>query len=118
VKLLVVDDSKLYQKATARFFRELIPELDLYFALDGEEGYKMYKEVNPNVMTIDLLMPKMNGIELLKKIQEEDHNCQLFVLSADVQKLVREEVESLGATFFNKPLTAEKAAEIAEMIKG
>lgn len=118
MKLLVVDDSKLYQKATAKYFKELLPDAELYFALDGEQGYEMYKTIKPDVMTIDLLMPKMNGIELLKAIQKEEHQVKLFVLSADVQKLVKEEVQTLGATFINKPLTADKAAEIANIIKG
>lgn len=117
MKLLVVDDSKLYQKATAKFFKEVLPDVELYYAHDGEEGFLMFKEINPDVMTIDLLMPKMNGIELLKKLKEETHNVKLFVLSADVQKLVKEEVTELGAIFINKPITADKAAEIAKIIK-
>lgn len=117
MKFLVVDDSKLYQGATARFFRDLIPEIELHFAGDGEEGLVKFKEIVPDVITIDLLMPKLNGIELLKLIQKEEHNCKLFVLSADVQKMVREEVEQLGARFINKPLTLEKAKEIAKWVK-
>ncbi len=118
MKLLVVDDSKLMQKSVIKFFGECLPEAEFILASDGEEGYTIFKDVQPEIMTIDLLMPRVSGLELLKKISQEPHSTKLFVISADVQKAVQQEVESLGAIFISKPLTPDKAREIVKLIKG
>lgn len=118
MKILIVDDSKLYQKTVEKYLKPFFPEAQFFTASDGEEGYEKFLEIQPDVMTIDLLMPKMNGVELVTKIQEGKHNTKLLVLSADVQKLVQDEVVNLGATFFSKPLNEEKTQEMVKLIKG
>jgi len=117
MKILIVDDSKLMQKTIAKVLGSKLLDAEFSFAANGEEGFAMFKEVQPDVVTIDLLMPVMNGIELLKLISAEEHNSKLFVLSADVQKVVQEEVRDLGATFISKPFTEEKALEVVNMIQ-
>ncbi|OEF96525.1 response regulator [Desulfuribacillus alkaliarsenatis] len=117
MKILVVEDSKLYQRAVVKYLKPLLPEADFYFASDGEEGFMLFNEIKPDAMTIDLLMPKMTGDALIKKLKEQEHNTKIIVLSADVQKIVQDEVVSLGAAFFSKPLNEEKAEQMVQIIK-
>ena len=64
-------------------------------------------------------MPKLNGKELIKLIKEYDKDAKLFVVSADVQNSVKEEVLSYGIMgFINKPLNEEKVKSIYDIIKG
>jgi CheY-like chemotaxis protein len=117
MKILIVDDSKLMQKTIAKILGNKFLNAEISLASNGEEGFALFKEIQPDVVTIDLLMPVMNGIELLKLLSKEQHNSKLFVLSADVQKVVQEEVKALGATFIAKPFTEEKAVELVTMIQ-
>ena len=64
-------------------------------------------------------MPHLNGKELIKLIKEYDSESKIFVVSADVQKNVKEEIESYGIMgFINKPFNEEKAKFIYDIIKG
>ncbi|WP_244834943.1 response regulator [Clostridium sp. BJN0001] len=74
--------------------------------------------INPDYAFLDLLMPKLNGQELLKLIKEFNKDAKIFIVSADVQKSIRTEVEKnkiMG--FINKPFNEEKAKLISEMIR-
>ncbi|MNC49541.1 Sensor protein EvgS precursor [compost metagenome] len=63
-------------------------------------------------------MPNLSGQEMLRMIREIDREVRIIILSADIQKVTREEVESLGISgFLNKPLTVEKANTLIQMIQ-
>ena len=119
MKLLIVDDSKFSQIITSNLIKELIEDIEIFFANDGEIGFSKYKEINPDYVIVDLLMPHLNGKELIKLIKEYDSESKIFVVSADVQKNVKEEIESYGIMgFINKPFNEEKAKFIYDIIKG
>lgn len=119
MKILIVDDSRFTQLTTAKLLEKHIEDVKIFFANDGEEGFEKYKKTNPDYVFIDLLMPNVNGQELIKLIKEYDENSNIFVISADVQKNVREEIQSYGIIqFINKPFTDEKAKSVAEVILG
>jgi two-component system chemotaxis response regulator CheY len=119
MKMLIVDDSRFTQLTTSKLLETYIEDLDIAFAKDGEEGFNKYKELKPDYVFVDLLMPNISGQELIRLIKDYDKNSKIFVISADVQKNVREEIESLGIIeFINKPFTGEKAKSVAELIRG
>lgn len=119
MKLLIVDDSKFSQIITSNLIKERIEDIEIFFANDGEIGFAKYKELNPDYVIVDLLMPHLNGKELIKLIKEYDSESKIFVVSADVQKNVKEEIESYGIMgFINKPFNEEKAKFIYDIIKG
>ncbi len=51
-------------------------------ASDGLEAYMLYKEYNPDIIITDIQMPKLNGLDLAKKIREQDKTCQIIILTA------------------------------------
>jgi two-component system chemotaxis response regulator CheY len=119
MKILIVDDSRFVQLTTAKLLETYIENLEIIFASDGKEGFSKYKESKPDYVFIDLLMPNVDGQELIKLIKKQDKNSKIFVISADVQKSVRKEIESYGIIgFINKPFTQEKAESVAKLIKG
>lgn len=118
LKVLIVDDSIFSQKTTANLIGKLLDDVEIFFAKDGEEGFIKYKNIKPDYTFIDLLMPKINGQELLKLIKEFNNDAKVFVVSADVQKSVREEMEAYNVmAFINKPFNEEKAQLVCEMIR-
>lgn len=119
MKILIVDDSKFSQIVTSNLIKNLFDNIEIIIANDGEEGFEKYKEHNPEYVILDLLMPKINGKELVKIIKEYNKDAKLFVVSADVQKNVKEEMLSYGVIeFFNKPFNEEKAKVLYDIIKG
>lgn len=118
VKVLIVDDSIFSQKTTANLIGKFLDDVEIFFAKDGEEGFIKYKNIKSDYTFIDLLMPKINGKELLKLIKEFNNDAKVFVLSADVQKSVRAEMESYNVmAFINKPFNEEKAQLVCELIR-
>lgn len=117
LKLLIVDDSKFTQKVEGNLFKEVVPNLEIYFANDGKEGVQKYIEINPDLTIVDLLMPNMTGMELLKEIKDIDKDAKMVVVSADVQEKVKQEAYDLGAlAFVNKPINKAKIEEILNIV--
>ncbi|WP_094545767.1 response regulator transcription factor [Petroclostridium xylanilyticum] len=117
-KILIVDDSIFSQKITSNLIRQFLNNAEIYFSSDGKEGFKTYKEINPDYVFIDLLMPNLNGKDLIKKIRDYDADAKIIVLTADVQKNVREEIEKYNVlSFINKPFNEEKAKTVCDMIR-
>lgn len=98
--------------------KNLLVNAEMFLAKDGEEGLIKYKEMKPDYVLVDLLMPKIDGKELIRLIREYDSAAKIVVISADVQKSVREELEKCNIlSFINKPLNEEKAKIIASIIR-
>jgi two-component system, chemotaxis family, chemotaxis protein CheY len=118
VKILIVDDSNFSQKVVSRLLNIFLHNADIYFANDGQEGFDTYKNTRPNYVFADLLMPTLDGKSMIKLIKEYDDQANIFVISADVQKSVREEMEKYNIIeFINKPLNQEKAKLICDRIR-
>lgn len=88
IRVLVVDDSlhvpKLVKKALQNSEFELIAT-----ALDGEEGVKAIEQNQPDIVLLDMLMPKLDGIDVLKQIRHRYPDTKFVMLSSS---RVREDV--------------------------
>lgn len=96
-KVLIIEDDKflrdlLYKKLTEDNF-------SVATALDGEEGLKKIQEENPNLVLLDLILPGINGFEVLKKTKENPATKEIpvIVLSNLGQKEDVERAKKLGA---------------------
>lgn len=105
--VVVVDDSKLSRKVLRNMLEEagyaVIAE-----ATDGEEGIAAYLQFKPDVVTMDITMPNMNGMESLKEILAMDKNAMVVMISAAGQQKKIIEAIKLGAKrFITKPFEEE-----------
>ncbi|MDY6852022.1 MAG: response regulator [Thermodesulfobacteriota bacterium] len=66
-RVLIVDDSPVMRNMLAKFFGDNGFEV-VGMAADGVEAIEMFEQHNPDVMTLDIIMPKMRGTEVLEKI--------------------------------------------------
>lgn len=64
-KILFVEDEKVTRENYVMYLKMHFQEV--YEAEDGEKAYELYKEKHPDIMIIDINIPKLNGLELLKK---------------------------------------------------
>jgi DNA-binding response OmpR family regulator len=79
-KILVVEDETSIRNL---YKEELLDEgYEVITASDGVIGFEMFKEYKPDLITVDIKMPNMNGIELLGKIRKEDKIIPIIIYSA------------------------------------
>lgn len=121
-RFLIVDDSLFSRKVTAHLLQgklqeQEIGEFSIDFAEDGEAALAKFRVFRPDFIFIDLLMPKLSGIEFIRTVRKESR-VGIFVVSADVQRKSREEALECGILdFVNKPLNDGKMSEICQKIK-
>lgn len=117
MKLLIVDDSNFSQRIATNLIKKFLEDVELYYANDGAEGFNKYKKINPDYIFIDLLMPKVNGQELIQLIKQHNPIAKIIVISADVQKEIRKNIEKYIIAFINKPFNEKKAQFICNIIR-
>ena len=81
MKLMIVDDSKIVQNMIQRFLNEKNIEF-AGKANNGKEALDIFKMVRPEIITMDITMPEMDGIEAVKRIVALDENVRILVVSA------------------------------------
>lgn len=119
MKILIVDDSRFSQIITSKLMELEFEDIEIEFANNGQEGFDKYKQINPDYVFVDLLMPVLNGQELVKLLKVYDKDAKIFIVSADVQKTVKKELEEYGIlAFINKPFDKDKSKMVSEIIKG
>jgi len=85
---------------------------DLYLAKNGEEAYKIYQEKKPDLIITDIKMPKLNGLELIKKIRKHDSKVRIVIVSAhtDIDYMLNA-VELHLVKYIIKPITEVKLVD-------
>jgi len=95
-KILFVEDEKATRENYVTYLKMLFKEV--YEDEDGEQAYQIYKDEKPDIMIIDINIPKLNGLELLKRIRENDHTTKALMLTAHTDKAFLLEAISLKLT--------------------
>lgn len=106
-KVLIVDDTGFMRTA----LRLLLEKNDFEVVGEAENGVaavNKYKEFKPDVVTMDITMPQMDGIQALKAIRQINLNAKIVMVSAMGQEtLVRESIMNGAKTFIVKPYKDE-----------
>lgn len=109
IRVLSVEDDAELQHLIGQFlFRE---GYEVHYAWNGHEGYQKILSLRPDLILLDLMLPIMNGVELLEKLREERiaESIPVVVVSAygDEVNLLGRSVKALGAAdYLRKPVTA------------
>ena len=73
MRIVVVEDEAPIREGMAKLLSKINPEYELVGkAADGEAGYQLIRELNPDLVIMDIRMPKMDGIAMMKKLREEN----------------------------------------------
>jgi two-component system, chemotaxis family, chemotaxis protein CheY len=117
-KLMIVDDSNIMRRRIER--SQQFEELELIgTAGNGLEALELFKKADPDVITMDLTMPQMDGIECISQLVAMKPSVRILVISALADKATAVEAMEKGANgFLNKPFTDRQLNEaIAELIR-
>ena len=110
-RVLVVDD--------AAFMRMMIKDIlskngyeVVAEASDGAQAVELYKEHQPDLVTMDITMPEVDGIAALKQIREHDPNARVIMCSAmGQQSMVIDAIQAGAKDFIVKPFQADRVLE-------
>ncbi len=117
-KILIVDD--------AAFMRMMIKDIlekhgyeVVGEAADGAEAVEKYKELKPDLVTMDITMPEMDGIQALKEIRKIDSDAKVIMCSAmGQQAMVIDAIQAGAKDFIVKPFQADRVIEAIKKTLG
>lgn len=78
-KCLIVDDARFFRELTGDILKVL--EVDFLFAGDGEEALRIIREARPNLVLLDLNLPKKNGYELIREVRQDEALSKVRLLA-------------------------------------
>ena len=95
-KILLIEDEKLIIELLQK---KLADEgYDVYIAADGEEGVKKIKEIKPDLVLLDVIMPKMGGFEVMEEINRDEsiRKTPVIIISNSGQPVELDRAKKLG----------------------
>ena len=113
VKVIVVEDEKLIREGLEQTVDWNKYDCDLIgMAVDGEDGERMIIEKKPDIVVTDIRMPKKNGLEMMRSVQEKS-SAVFIILSGYDDFMYAKEAMSLGARgYLLKPIDDEEMEDI------
>jgi two-component system chemotaxis response regulator CheY len=116
LRVMIVDDAlfmrNMLKDICVRAGFEVVAEAD-----NGETALELYRAHRPELVTMDIVMPKRSGIEALQDIMAEDPGAKVVMVSALGQdSLVLEAVESGARDFIVKPFKEEKVIDVIRRV--
>lgn len=122
-KLLIVDDEAHIRILIEQTLEELEDEgVSFFTAENGEEALELIQKENPSLVFLDVMMPKMNGMEVCKRVKQDLglKNIYIVLLTAKGQELDRQRGQEVGADLYmTKPFDPEtlltKAREVLNL---
>ena len=126
-KILIVDDSQIIASSLKKDFEKWGFEVtlkkngytDFCEAPDGAEALKLYQEIKPDLVLMDITMPNMDGLEALKAIKSYDSEAKVVMCSAMGQEsMVIDAIKSGAKDFIVKPFKPDRIIKTVSSILG
>lgn len=115
-RLLIIDDSPFIA-------REILSIIDghdyeiIGHAKSGEDGIKLFKELEPDVTTLDIIMPGIDGIETARELLKINPNAKIMMLSSLCDYDTLQEIQDIGLKYLvSKPIERGRFLEILSEI--
>jgi len=116
IRVLIADDAVFMRNMIKEVFKP--PEFEVIGeAANGIEAVERYRELKPDITTMDIVMPHKSGIESVREIIKLNKDAKIIMCSALGQEsLVMEAIEAGAADFIVKPFKPEKVLEIVRKV--
>jgi len=104
--LLLIDDAPAFRKFCKTVIGKSIKWIRVYVAKDGIEGLQAYLQYKPDLILLDLAMPRLDGISVLKAIMKDNFSAKVIVTTAfdDSQETINQMMKLGAYAFLPKPM--------------
>lgn len=118
VRILVADDADFMYEMLENLIDKTHYEV-VGYAADGEEAVRKFKDLTPDLITMDILMPRMNGIKSIKEIRRMSPEARILVISAlSDPDLVKEAIAAGASDYITKPFSvSDLKSRIAKVME-
>lgn len=118
-KILIVDDEVHIKMLLEQTLEELEDEfaVELFTASDGEEGLDFIRSERPDLVFLDIMMPKMNGYEVCRIVMDDPqfNDVKIILLTAKGQEVDRKQGLELGAKMYmTKPFDPDEILKVSK----
>jgi DNA-binding NarL/FixJ family response regulator len=100
MKILIADDSSLFRDRIKSLLKSLNNKSVVYEAENGEEALQIIREKKPDLAILDIRMPELSGIEVLKKIRELKMEIKVCILTNYAYPIYKRKCIEAGADYF------------------
>lgn len=112
LKVLIVDDSLIIRKKVSKILENLGHEV-VFDATNGQEAIDAYVKYKPDLVTMDITMPDMDGITAVKHIIKDDKDAKIIMVTSHGQEdMVIKSIQAGAVGYILKPITDEKLAQV------
>jgi len=109
-RVLITDDSLLQRRTLSAIVGDVGHEVDT--ACNGQEALEKIQALPPDCLLLDMLMPVMDGVQVLEALKSQGMQIPTIVLTADVQEWLKDRCLELGVIMFlNKPVKQDQLQE-------
>lgn len=121
-KILIVDDEVHIRMLLEQTLEDLEEEhgVAIYSAANGEEGLSLIRRERPNLVFLDIMMPKLNGYEVCRRVQDDPalaRDLNIVLLTAKGQEVDRKQGLELGAKqYMTKPFDPDEVLSAAKSL--
>ncbi len=110
-KVLIIDDEKSILESLSSILKD--EGFQVFNAMEGNEGLALFEQEKPEVVLLDVWMPDLDGLQVLKRIKKKDANAMVIVISGHGTISTAVEAVKMGAyDFLEKPLSIDKVLEV------
>lgn len=117
-RLLVVDDALLMR----RMIRDVAAEAGWHVAgeaANGAQAVALYRELRPDLVTMDVVMPEMGGLDALRAIRAADPDARVVMVTAlDQKQTISEAIRDVAIDFIVKPFDRGRVLRLLEKVAG
>lgn len=118
IKVIVVDDEKVIRDGIGRFIKEMKGFEFLSACADGEDAFEKIMEQKPDLVICDIIMPRCDGIELLKRCREHEISSEFILLSGYSEfEYARAAIKYEVLAYLNKPINRQELIKELECAK-
>ncbi len=112
LRVLYSEDEEEMRVGTELFLNKFFTSVDT--AVDGEDGLNKFTKKRYDIVFTDIMMPKIDGLEMLEGIKKIDSN--IFTITLTASEVREETIEKASDLYFRKPITYENMLDIMKAI--
>ena len=112
LKVLIVDDSLIIRKKISKILENLGHDV-VFDATNGQEAIDAYIKYKPDLVSMDITMPDMDGITAVKHIIKEDKEAKIIMVTSHGQEdMVIKSIQAGAVGYILKPISEDKMAQV------